>query len=204
MHCRQARLALVERDLGTLSREAQGRLEQHLGGCAACATEARIDAQWISELALLRQDYPRRVAVAGHVMSRVRESGRVEHTEVRGRQLAWTTLTAVACGLLVVFGVWSTLPEPTQIVEEGSTLFGVTARAFDLVAKPLATLLGVAVRLMGSLLKALAAVGSSLERLLPAAWVFTGLAGLGMAAMMTAIVGRDLLGPAAAYVRKER
>jgi hypothetical protein len=204
MHCRKARLALVERDLGTLSREAQGRLEQHLGGCATCDNEARIDAQWIAELALLRQDYPQPVDVGGVVMSRVRQSERIVRTELRGRQLAWATSIVVACGLLVVVGVWSTLPEPAQVVEGGSTLLSVTARAFDLAAGPLATVLVVAVRLIGSLLSALAAVGSSLERLLPAAWVATGLACLGMAAMITAIVGRDLLAPTAVYVRKER
>jgi anti-sigma factor RsiW len=204
MHCRKARLALVDRDLGTLGRDAAVRLEQHLQRCPACATEARIDAQWIAELARLRQAYPLPLDVAGRVVARVRDAERVERVEVHQRQLAWATVAAVACGLLFVFGAWSTLPEPGRLVEDGSILLGSAKWFFELVTTPLATLFGVVVTLVGSLLKTLAAVGSAMKQLLPAAWVATGLACLAMAATISAIVGRDLLGPAPAYARKER
>ena len=204
MHCRKARLALVERDLGTLCRDAAVRLDQHLQRCPACATEARIDAQWISELARLRQGYPLPLEVAGRVVARVRDGERVERVEVRHRQLAWATMAAVACGLLVAFGAWITLPEPIRLVEDGSILLGSATWLVELVTTPLATLLGVVVTLVGSLLKALAAVGSAMKQLLPAAWVATGLVCLAMAATISAIVGRDLLGSAPALARKER
>ena len=51
MICRQAKMAIIERELEPLSPSGQAELERHLARCPACAAIARAEARLAADLA---------------------------------------------------------------------------------------------------------------------------------------------------------
>lgn len=196
MICRQSRMMLIDRELGSLDPEAYAALHRHLQGCAACRVEAQEGERLRDDLTLLRGEAPFEIDVRSRVLARVAELGPPAADELSLRQQALYAAAALLGGIVILGSLWDLLPgfvEPARgAIAFLSGVGGVVAS----LAAPIGDLLAIPFKLLWSLLGSIGSMASLVERVAPlgaAAAAAVALLTGTMSVTVVYFVGRDLL-----------
>jgi hypothetical protein len=203
MHCRTARKAMLDRDLGLLTEAAASRLEDHLATCAACAAEAGTDAILVRDLAALSRSAPVRVDVTARILGDIDGLGALDRRAVPATQFVWAWVWAYALALTVaIMGVGILVFVPKELPDLGHLSEGLPAAASAL-AQPF-VLLFVGLKGLGrAALELLELFSQLLVTVRPVVQVAMALALAVMAAITALVIGNDLRRYPAALARKE-
>ncbi|HKQ62761.1 MAG TPA: hypothetical protein VJS92_15830 [Candidatus Polarisedimenticolaceae bacterium] len=190
--CRRARLALVERDLGSLPLTEEAVLNLHLRACPRCAAAALQLDRLGGELRRLATAAAPELDVTGRVLAHIRAEGPPPRSAITLGQ--WVGAAAAT----LVLASTAAVRLPAGIVA-ARPLLEVLSRLGQPAWAVIQALLATLAHATGAGLQILGSLRPTLEPL--------GLLALGagyavMAATITWIVGRDL--GLFAFVRKER
>jgi len=192
MQCREAKTALLERELGPGEVPASAALRAHLASCPDCAAQAEAERGLSDALRELRLDPPPPVDVTARVLDGLPDLGRAGSGEVTTWQLGWAATVVVTCSLGLLGTLWRMLPALSGPAQEIWT-FAVSLR------HPLASMGSVAVTLIstvfkiaGRLLQSLAPLAGALQGLEPVAIGALASCAVIMAGTIVFVVGRDL------------
>jgi hypothetical protein len=186
-----------------LAHELLNTLRLHIEHCPGCAAEEVLERRLKRELASLRGEFPHTIDIRRRVMREISSIGRVEREVVPARQIGWAAAAAIACGLGLLGSLAWFWPDVAPLLAELEVMAGTFGRIVADVAAPLITLLSLPFKLAGVLLKSLAGYASVLSRLEPAAIGAITICYMGMAVLITLIVGRDFRKPSLALPEKE-
>lgn len=204
MRCRRAQQAMLERELGLASPEAERALARHLARCAPCADRQLAAGRLSAGLTSSRIDLPFEIDVVPALLPRLAALPPIDREEVPVRQLGWAAAAGFACALLLLACVVPLFPELSGIARGGWLLGRALLAAAGDLARPMVSLLSLPFRLLASLQGLAATVATLAGRLEP---LGAGAVALGYAAMALTIViavGRDLKAPALPNQRGNR
>ena len=204
MRCRDARAALLERELGGLDAIRRETLTRHLELCRDCAAEAAIEAKLAADLATLRHEPVPWVDVRPAVAARIAAAAPGRREEVSTGQVAAAAAAAAVFLPLLLAGLWAALPGTGAI---SSGLGGAASLLADLaggLAVAFASLLALPVQMIEFLARATQSLGPVASRLQPVGIVAGSIACAAMAVTTTIVVGRDLTRDRALIPREEQ
>ena len=193
---------MVERGLGLLGPQAQARLDEHLRGCPYCARTLQVEEGLARDLAALRVEFPSEIDVTAHVLFEIARGPSASRQDVSPRELGWAAGLAIACAVLLLAAAGPLMPQAGSLLAD-LRLLGV--ELFDTAGallRPLAPLAMLPFRLLGAALGYLSDAWPSLARWEPVALAMVSAALTLMTTTIVAVIGRDLLRPAATAGRR--
>ena len=100
MSCRATARALLENELGLLRPAERDSLRHHLHDCPSCRRLAEAESALSRELTALGAAPVPDIQVRSRVMAGLRAAGEVDRSVVSGRQLAWSSMSAILAAVV--------------------------------------------------------------------------------------------------------
>lgn len=192
MQCREARAALLERELGPDVAPASAALRAHLVSCPGCAAQAAMERGLSDALRELRLDPPPPVDVTARVIEGLPGLGRAAAGEVTTWQLGWAAAAVLTCGLGLLGTFWRMLPALNGPAQEFWT-FAISLRhPLVSIGSVAVTLISTVFKIAGRVLQSLAPLAGALQGLEPVAIGALASCAAIMAGTIVFVVGRDL------------
>jgi len=192
MQCREAKAALLDRELDPGEAPANAALRAHLAACSDCAGQAAAERRLNDLLRELRFDSPPPVDVTARVLEGLPGLGRAGTEEVTTWQLGWAATLALTCGLGLLGTLWRMLPALSGPAQEIWTLVLSLRHPLGSMGSAAVTLISAALKTAGRLLQSLAPLVGALQGLEPVAIGTLAACAAIMAGTIVFIVGRDL------------
>jgi len=106
MNCHRARMALVERDLGTLTLGFERALESHLEGCSECNLQSQQERLLLDDLASLRGVELPQLDLRASMLARIENERPPRQDWVSQRQLGWAAFATCCIASFIGIGLW--------------------------------------------------------------------------------------------------
>ena len=192
MQCREARTALLDRELGPVETPMGGALRAHLASCPGCAAHAAAERGLSDALRELRLDPAPSVDVTARVIEGLPGLGRAGTAEVTTWQLGWAAAASLVCGLGLLGTLWRMLPALRGPAQEFWTLAVSLRHPLASIGSAALTLISTAFKTASRLLQSLAPLVGALQGLEPIAIAALASCAAIMAGTIVLVVGRDL------------
>ena len=192
MRCKTTRKELFRDELGLVSAARAKALAAHLRSCPGCAAWEARERALTDAIHGLRVELPFPVDVSVRVASRVSAADPAPADRLTGRQAGWFSAVALACGTVLLVGLWKVAPDRLLLADTARAMLSGAGHIATGLGAPLLAMVATLARSLGGTASSLKALYGPLQQVGPVAIATIALSTTMMAASILLVLGRDL------------